>query len=91
MKIHRAYKFRLLPTKEQEAFLCQSFGASRWIYNYFLNYKDTKYKTEGKNVSKYEMCRVITQLRKEESTFLVERYERSIITTDRSRPRRCLY
>ena len=68
MKIHRAYKFKLLPTKEQEEFLCQSFGASRWIYNYFLNYKDTKYKTEGKNVSKYEMCRVITQLRKEENT-----------------------
>lgn len=42
--IHKAYKFRLLPTKEQEEFLCKSFGASRWVYNYFLNYRDSKFK-----------------------------------------------
>lgn len=44
--IHKAYKFRLLPTKEQEEFLCKSFGASRWVYNYFLNYRDSKFKNE---------------------------------------------
>lgn len=31
------YKFRLLPTKEQEKRLAQHFGCVRWTYNHFLD------------------------------------------------------
>lgn len=66
--IHKAYKFRLLPTKEQEEFLCKSFGASRWVYNYFLNYKDSKFKNEGVRVNYFEMKRMFPELKKQEET-----------------------
>lgn len=66
MKIYRSYKFKLIPTNEQKEFLCRSFGASRWIYNYFLNYKDRKYKIEGKSISRFEMCKILAKLKNEE-------------------------
>lgn len=66
--IHKAYKFRLLPTKEQEEFLCKSFGASRWVYNYFLNYRDSKFKNEGVRVNYFEMKRMFPELKKQEET-----------------------
>lgn len=66
--IHKAYKFRLYPTKEQEEFLCRSFGASRWVYNYFLNYRDSKFKNEGVKENYFSMAKVLTSLRKQEET-----------------------
>lgn len=66
--LHKAYKFRLLPTKEQEEFLCKSFGASRWVYNYFLNYRDSKFKNEGVRVNYFEMKRMFPELKKQEET-----------------------
>ena len=66
--IHKAYKFRLYPTPDQEEFLCRSFGASRWVYNYFLNYRDSKFKNEGLRVSYFDMQKVFPTLKKQEET-----------------------
>lgn len=66
--IHKAYKFRLYPTKDQEEFLCRSFGASRWVYNYFLNYRDSKFKNDGIKENYFSMAKVLTSLRKQEET-----------------------
>ncbi|WP_459796093.1 helix-turn-helix domain-containing protein, partial [Alkalibacterium sp. m-11] len=37
MKIHKAYKFRLYPNKEQAILINKTIGCSRFIYNHFLN------------------------------------------------------
>lgn len=66
--IHKAYKFRLYPTPDQEEFLCRSFGATRWVYNYFLNYRDSKFKNEGVKENYFSMAKVLTSLRKQEET-----------------------
>ena len=66
--IFKAYKFRLYPTREQEEFLCRSFGATRWVYNYFLNYRDTRFKQEGIKETYLTMAKKLTSLRKEEET-----------------------
>lgn len=66
--IHKAYKFRLYPAPDQEEFLCRSFGASRWVYNYFLNYRDSKFKNEGLRVSYFDMQKVFPMLKKQEET-----------------------
>lgn len=66
--IHKAYKFRLYPTPDQEEFLCRSFGASRWVYNYFLNYRDNKFKNEGLRVSYFDMKKMFPLLKKQEET-----------------------
>lgn len=66
--IHKAYKFRLYPAPDQEEFLCRSFGASRWVYNYFLNYRDSKFKNDGIKENYFSMAKVLTSLRKQEET-----------------------
>lgn len=66
--IFKAYKFRLYPTREQEEFLCRSFGATRWVYNYFLNYRDTKFKKEGIKLNYFDMKKMFPLLKKEEET-----------------------
>jgi putative transposase len=75
--IHKAYKFRVYPNKEQEVFIKKSCGSSRFVYNYFLAEK-TKYYTQHKNDKKkgltfIETEHLLTKLKKqEEYTWLNE-------------------
>ena len=47
MIIHKAYKFRMYPTKEQEALIHKTFGCTRFVYNYCLDLKrNNKYLTK---------------------------------------------
>ena len=71
---HKAYKYRLYPTKEQEILLAKHFGCNRFIYNYFLDlakkaYQENKEKIEAerinKNISYYENAALLTQLKKQ--------------------------
>jgi putative transposase len=71
MEIHKAYKFRLYPNKEQEILINKSIGSCRFVYNYFLDYK-TKYYTEHKNDKKKSLSfieteHLLTILKKDES------------------------
>jgi putative transposase len=46
--VERAFKIRLLPTKEKEIMLSKTFGSCRFLYNYYLVKKIELYKSEGK-------------------------------------------
>ena len=35
--MYRAVKIRIYPTDEQESYLAQCFGNTRWLWNYMLN------------------------------------------------------
>jgi putative transposase len=54
-EMHKAFKFRLLPTKEQEILLAKHFGCSRFIYNYFLAEKQKHY-LENKTTLNFNQC-----------------------------------
>ena len=43
---YRAYKYRLYPTVEQQEFLAQHFGCSRFVYNHFLAHEQKTYKEQ---------------------------------------------
>ena len=45
--MHRAYKYRLYPTKEQGRQLNQSFAAVRWVYNAALEQRNTYGRAQG--------------------------------------------
>lgn len=60
MKVHKAYKFRLYPNKEQTIFINKSIGSCRFVYNYFLDYK-TKYYAEHKTEKKKNISFVETE------------------------------
>lgn len=54
-KQNKAFKFRLLPNKDQEIFLAKTFGCVRFVYNKMLaDRKETyeKYKDDNKKLKK---------------------------------------
>ena len=65
-KIYKAYKFRIYPTKIQIDFLNKQFGAVRFIYNYFLNQRDTQFKETGKSDSYYAQTKALKSMKGQE-------------------------
>ena len=65
-KIHKSYKYRIYPTKEQEIFLLKHFGSVRFIYNYFLAERKEQYEKTGKSDNYYKQAKSLTQLKKQE-------------------------
>lgn len=59
-EIHKAYKFRVYPNKEQEVFIRKSCGSCRFVYNFFLAEK-TKYYNEHKNDKKKGLSFIETE------------------------------
>lgn len=51
MRIHKAYKFRLYPTKDQQILIAKTIGCSRFVYNHFLSEWQNAYKETGKGLS----------------------------------------
>ena len=47
---NKAYKFRLLPDKEQEIIINKTFGCTRFVWNKLLEYTDKYYKEHKKTV-----------------------------------------
>ena len=59
MKIYRAYKFRLYPNEEQKILIHKTFGCSRFVYNYYLNYQ----KEQGIKKA-FDLCKDLKELEK---------------------------
>ena len=62
---NKAYKFRLYPNRDQQAFLAKCFGCSRFVYNYFLRLTTDVYAECKKNLRYKEWAKLLTQLKKE--------------------------
>ena len=45
--MYKSFKYRIYPNEEQRILLEKHFGCTRFVYNYFLDYKQTQYKTTG--------------------------------------------
>jgi len=65
LKILRAYKYRLYPTKEQEQQLKQQCGNCRFLWNKFLDLNQKMYETTGKFVFAHDLITSIPELKKE--------------------------
>ena len=60
MIIHKAYKFRLYPTKTQETLIHKTFGCTRFVYNYCLDLK-----RNNKHLTKFDLMKELPRLKKE--------------------------
>jgi putative transposase len=65
MLIHKAYKFRLYPTKDQKQDLLQHGGNARFIWNYFLDLNSKHYQKTKKFIFGYELISLLPELKKE--------------------------
>jgi len=61
---HRAYKFRIYPTSEQEVLLRRTIGSCRYIYNWALNMKREEWVQNKKNLSYAKVCKSLTETKK---------------------------
>ena len=68
MNIHKAYKFRLYPNKEQAILINKTIGCSRFVYNHFLNQWNETYKETGKGLSYGKCSAQLPFLKKQEET-----------------------
>lgn len=65
MKIHKAYKYRIYPTKEQEVLIAKTIGCSRYVFNHFLDKWNTSFEKTGKGLGYNKSSAELTQLKKE--------------------------
>lgn len=61
----KAYKYRLSPTKVQEAELNQHFGNARWMYNYALDASNKHYAAHKKGLSRHTIQAMLPTLKVE--------------------------
>ena len=80
--LHKAVFVRLYPTKEQEILLAQTFGCSRWWWNYALNKSIETYKETGKGLGRAALNAFLPTLKKAEDTaWLAECYSQVLQAT----------
>lgn len=59
------YKFRIYPTNDQKILIDRILGSYRFIYNFFLSYNEEIYKDTKKHLSKFQMSKLLTQLKQD--------------------------
>ena len=64
MKLHKAFKFELIPTDHQQWLFRCAAGACRFVYNKGLNEKKLHYLQTGKSLSIYAIMKQLTQKKK---------------------------
>ena len=62
--MNKSFKVRIYPNKEQRVLLEKTFGANRFVYNYFLNLKSKLYGFYKINLSYNNSSKVLTELKK---------------------------
>lgn len=67
------HRFRIYPTKEQEDLIVKTFGCCRFVYNYYLDKRNTAYEKDKTYISGFDCMKDLTQLKKtDEFSFLRE-------------------
>ena len=70
---YKAYKYRIYPNNEQQELINKHIGCCRYVYNLCLEKKINAYKTSKKNLSMFELKKLLPALKKEQETsFLKE-------------------
>lgn len=64
--IHKSYKFKISPDKEQVELLSKHFGACRFVFNRYLNSRKETYLEEKKSLNYYDNANDLTKLKKED-------------------------
>lgn len=65
MEQMKAYKFRIYPNEVQKELIEKSFGCTRFVYNNMLALQIKEYEEKGKSYSKYDLIKMIPELKKE--------------------------
>ena len=82
----RPYRYRIYPNDEQKVLFAKTFGCVRYVYNWALETKSRSWKEEKKNISCYELQKLMVATLKKENEWLSEvnsqSLARSIVNLD---------
>ena len=62
MKQYKGYVFRMYPNDKEKELINKSLGVSRFIYNYFLDFKKKEYEEKKKKYTSYDLIKMIPEL-----------------------------
>ncbi len=65
--IFKSYKFRIEPDVEQIELLSKHFGATRFVFNHYLNKRKDTYLNDKKSINYYDNANDLTKLKKDEN------------------------
>jgi putative transposase len=63
-QLHKAFQFRIYPTKEQAILINKTIGCCRFVFNHFLAKWNEAYEQTGKGLTYYACANQLTQLKK---------------------------
>ena len=65
--IHKSYKFRVYPSEEQQVLLSKHFGATRFVFNHYLNKRKENYLENKTSLNYYDNANDLTILKKDDN------------------------
>ena len=65
--LHRTYKFRLYPTRQQSTKMQHILDTCRWVYNKTLETRHEAWQENKETLSYYDTLKLLTQWRKNDS------------------------
>lgn len=75
----KAYKYRLLPNRQQKEQLAQHFGCARYVYNWVIEKREQHYEQTGKTLSKRELQDMLVHGEKKTHLWLSEVNSQSLL------------
>jgi len=66
--IHKAYKFRIYPNKEEKILIHKHFGCVRFIYNWALDLSNKSYQVDNKRLKRFDLQAKLPAMKKSEET-----------------------
>lgn len=79
MKLRKVYRFRMRPTKAQEASLYRMAGARRFVYNWALDRRKSYYAEHGKGISAKQLSSELTTLKSEPDTLWLKQADSQLL------------
>jgi len=66
MSEQKSFKYRIYPAEDQKKFLSNQFGATRFVYNYFLANRKNEYLNNKKSLNYYDDAKKLTELKNQD-------------------------
>ena len=63
--MNKNFKVKIYPNQEQIQLIEKTFGCVRYVYNFMLNLKQKLYNFYKINLTYYDMCKILTELKKQ--------------------------
>src|SRR5215207_7948085 len=79
MKLRKVYRFRMRPTKAQEAGLYRMAGARRFVYNWSLARRKSYYAGHGRGISAKQLSSELTALKSEPDTLWLREADSQVL------------